>query len=168
MKRRPRLSRRRNHGFWHHNGKKIIPLVATLALAAAYFGFWLGNYLPIKQNAAPRVLPPKITRPEKKPRLEINSPKQIVRNWLQNNLADPHWEEVQWLVPESIDPRYRTAYLKFRTKNPFGGQSIQIIRFNIRNGAVYLTYDYPYMPGDGKSKAANVYGGLLRDMREGK
>lgn len=68
--------------------------------------------------------------------------KEAVRQYLRENLPDPHWEEIQWVMGKH-DPRGETMVgLKYRAKNGFGAKMVDVRVFYVQDGEVNQSFDH--------------------------
>jgi hypothetical protein len=61
--------------------------------------------------------------------------KSLVRLWLRENLGDPQWDEIRWLVDRNKSGAIRVV-LKYRTKNPLGAKAVFCDQWWIRDGKI--------------------------------
>lgn len=68
--------------------------------------------------------------------------KEAVRQYLRENLHDPKWEEVEWVMGKH-HPRGETMVgLKYRAKNGFGAKMLHVEVFYVQDGQVTHTFDH--------------------------
>ena len=64
---------------------------------------------------------------------------RAVRAYLKANSPSGTWEEIEWYPAKAFKTGGSIIELKFRTKNPFGGQTVFRNWFTVQDGKVVTT-----------------------------
>jgi len=89
---------------------------------------------------------------------------------MRERLPTGKWEEIKWKItePDRNESGSHRVYFNFRAEDRFGGKDVYIVLFFINDGVITATHDFPYWPGDEKSKAAGQYNDWLNNLSDGK